>query len=281
MRLDGGLHLDSSLDPDAGHADWCIQRHGTGDQGHIRPQFGQGGGDGVALLAAGAVGQAAHRVDGLEGRPGGDHGGLAGQGAAVRSGQQARDGVEDDVRLGHAAGAELAAGHDAVVRADHSHAVEAVEALEPFDIGLHRRVQPHAHVHGRGQQHLLVGGQKRGRGQVVGHPVRRLGDQARGGRRHHHQIGPARQLDMAHGRLVFRHEQVLPHRMAGQGRQRHGGDELGPRLGQQAHHLGPGLFQQARQLQRLVGGDAAADDQQDLAARKRGCGHGGISSGAA
>ena len=97
------------------------QRRRPGDQGHLARRRGQRRGDGVALLAARAVGDEPHRVDRLARRAGGHQHALARR-AAARAGQRsdAIDRGEDRLRLGHPARAELAAGHVAVVRADET-----------------------------------------------------------------------------------------------------------------------------------------------------------------
>ena len=93
----------------------------AGDQRHARAGLCRGFRDGVALLAGGAVGDVAHRIDGLVRRPGRDDHMLAGKRSRRR--QQALDGRRDLQRLGHAAGAELGLRHRALVGADHVHAV--------------------------------------------------------------------------------------------------------------------------------------------------------------
>ena len=125
------------------------------------------------------------------------------------------------------------------------------------------RVGPHAHVHRRGHQHRLVGGQEHGRGQVVGQAVGGLGHQVGGGGNHHQQVCRARQLDMAHLGLGGQREQLVIDLVLGQGRQRQRGDEVGAAGREHRAHGDPGLAQQADQLQRLIGGDAAAHDQQN------------------
>ena len=274
MVLRRRLHLQRAFHIHSRHAGRRAERRRAGHQRHFGAQFRQGGGDGVTLLAAGAIGQAAHRVDRLECRPGGDDRLPARQRPPGGARRQADDGVENGRRLGHPARPEFATGHLAVVRPHDRDAVETVESLQPLDIGLDRRMQPHPYIHGRGQQHPLVRGDQGGGGQIVGQTVRRLGDQARRRRGHDHQIGPARQLDMAHGGFFFGVEKTRPHRMARQRRQRQGGDELGPGFGQDHPRLAARLGDQPHQLQRLVGGYAAADDQQDLAMGKGAAVHG-------
>ena len=74
------------------------------------------------------------------------------------AGEVCFDGREDFSGLSHATGAELAAGHVAVVRTDERDAV----GFQLRDVSLRGRVQPHAHVHRGREQHRLVGSKQRG-----------------------------------------------------------------------------------------------------------------------
>ena len=179
--------------------------------------------------------------------------------------QQRLDRGHDLVRLGHAADPGLAAGHVARRRADLADAV----GRELRDVAPGRRMLPHLRVHRRRDQHRLVGREQRGRGQIVGQAVGHLGDQIRGRRRDHHQIGLARQPDVAHLGLVGEREQVAEHLVAGQARDRERGHELGAGAGQDAAHRRAALAQPADQLEALVGRDAARDDQQNPLALHR------------
>jgi len=189
------------------------------------------------------------------GRPGGHQRAQAAQGAqkAIARIQRRFDGGEDLVRLRHAPEAVLAAGHVALVGADGHDAAR----LQGGEVRLGRGVLPHAHVHRRGDQHRLVGGEQRGGGQVVGAPLRHLGQDVGGGRRHHQQVGVARQLDVAHLRLVGEVEELAVDLVAAQGRERQRRHELRARLGENAAHRRPPLLQAADQFQRFVGCDPA------------------------
>ena len=68
------------------------------------------------------------------------------------------DGVQDFVRLGHAAGSEFAAGHLAVIWTNDMNAVE----LERGNVALRCGVVPHLHIHGGRDQNGFVG-RKKGR----------------------------------------------------------------------------------------------------------------------
>ena len=68
---------------------------------------------------------------------------------------------------------------------------------------------------------------------------------------------------MAHLRLILQIEQVSINLVAGQSRCGKGGYEPSTCVGENHAHSKAVLAQQADQLQPLVSGDAAADDQKD------------------
>ncbi len=200
-----------------------------------------------------------------------------GSGMDGRRLQRAFDRRDDRQRFGHAARAEFAAGHLAVVRPDEQHAV----AAQGRNVALGGGVQPHAHVHRRRDQHALVGRQQRRRGEIVGEAERHAREEVGGRRRDDEEVGLARELDVAHARLFRRGEQVGAHRLAAERLGRKGRDEL---LGGGGHgdaHRRAAFAQAADQVERLVGRDAAADDQQDAGARECLCGHASGLRGAA
>ena len=91
--------------------------------------------------------------------------------------------------------------------------------------------------------------------------LRHLRHQIRGRRRHHDQIAFARQTNVPGVEFAAGVEQI---RIDALVRQRAGGkrrDELLRGLGQHAADVDVPLLQPPDQVQRLVGGDAAADDQ--------------------
>src|SRR5439155_13569669 len=151
-------------------------------------------GDGEALLARGAVGDQAYWIDRLGGGAGGDEDVAAGQRLAAAASEGGRDGLEDRLRLRHAPGTELAAGHGPVLGPDEEDAV----GLQGREVPLGGGVAPHAYVHRRRHQHRLVGGQQGGGGKVAGEAVRRLGHQVGGRGRDDHEVGRARELNVAH-----------------------------------------------------------------------------------
>ncbi len=68
---------------------------------------------------------------------------------------------------------------------------------------------------------------------------------------------------MAHLGLVGEREELVVDLLLGEARDRQRGDELGPGAGQDGAKGKPALAPAPDQLERLVGGDAAADDQQN------------------
>ena len=190
-------------------------------------------------------------------RAGGDEDASPLQAPAAR--QQPVGGGEYLGRFGHPPGPELAAGHVALIRADHMDAV----AGQHRQIALRRRVLPHPHVHRGRDQHGLVRRHKQGGGEVIRMPPRHLRHQIGGGGRDDQQIGGAGKLDMPHLRLVGQIEKVLIDLLSGQRGNRQGRHELGRRAGHHAGNAIAPLPRAADQLKALIGGDAAADYQKD------------------
>ncbi len=172
--------------------------------------------------------------------------------------ERGRNGGEDLGGLGHAAGAELAAGHLALVRADHERAV----GLNGREIAARRRVVPHAHVHCRREKHALVGGEEEGAGEIVRLPAGELRDQVGGGGRDDDEVGAPRELDVAHLGLGGEVEEGAARPFPGEGGDCQGSDELRAASGEDRHDPGAGLLQEADELEGLVGGDATTDDEE-------------------
>jgi hypothetical protein len=176
--------------------------------------------------------------------------------------EEVLDGGGDGLGLAHASAPDLAAGKVARVRSEHGDAVGA----EARDVAPGRGVVPHLRVHRRADHHRLVGRQQHGGGKVVGKARGHLCDQVGGRRRDDHEIGLARQPDVAHLGLVGQREELGEDLVAGKRRGGQGRDELLGAVGHDAAHGGLPLPQRADQLQRAVGGDAAGDDEQDALA---------------
>jgi hypothetical protein len=137
---------------------------------------------------------------------------------------------------------------------------------------------PHRRVHGGGNQHRLVGGEQHGGGEITGEAVRHLRHQVGGGRRHADQVAVARQPYVADILLVLTREQIGVDVTARERADGQRGDEFLRACRHDGPDLGAALAQPADEVERLVGGDAAGDDQQDAFAGKAlvsgGAGHG-------
>ena len=97
-----------------------------------------------------------------------------------------------------------------------------------------------------------------------------LRHQIRRRRRDDDEIGVARQPNMADVEFALRIEQIGVGALAAQraGRQRR--DEMLRGRGEDAAHVRAAVLQPADEIERLIGGDAAADDEQDARLRRRG-----------
>jgi hypothetical protein len=82
-------------------------------------------------------------------------------------------------------------------------------------------------------------------------------------RRHQHQVGPARQVNVAHGRFLAGVQQRRVHRPAGQCLHGQRRDECTRSLCHEHAHFGAAFPQPPHQLRALVGGDAAGHAEQD------------------
>ena len=129
-------------------------------------------------------------------------------------GKALHDRDKDGGRFGHTARSKFTTGHGALVRSNKADTV----ASEGRDIALGGGMVPHPHIHGRGHQDGLIGGQQGCGRQIIGQAIGRSGHQVCGRRGYHHQIGRARKLDMAHLGLIGQREQLLIDPIFGQGR---------------------------------------------------------------
>ena len=144
-----------------------------------------------AHLARARVGDAAHRVDRLERRAGGEQHALARQHLRLRPRD---DRGEDLLRLQHAAVAGLAAGLVAGAGPEDDDAV----GDELRDVALGGRVGPHLPVHRRRDEQRAFAREAQRRQQVVGVAVRELGEEVGRGGRDDDGVGAAREIDVAH-----------------------------------------------------------------------------------
>ncbi len=176
-------HVPRALDPDEPDAGRVGLVAWPGDENRLGAERGERGGDGVALLARGAVGDVAHGVDRLMGRPARHQRAPALE--LARSGEEALDRGDDLERFGDAAHAGLAVGERAGIGSDPTDAA----GFEQREIGLGRRVVPHHDVHRRRDEHRLVGREQRRAREIVGKARRHAGEKVRRGRRDDDEVG--------------------------------------------------------------------------------------------
>ena len=169
------------------------------------------------------------------------------------------DGGEDGGGFGEAAGAEFVAGHDAFVGADD---VDAAGA-EGGHVGGGRGVQPHADVHGGGDEDGLVGGEQEGGGEIVGEAGGHFGEDVGAGGGDDDEVGGAAELDVAHLAFVGERPEVGVDAGFGEGLEAEGGDEVGAAFGEHGGDGVAGFAEEADEFEGFVGGDAAGDDQED------------------
>ena len=90
-----------------------------------------------------------------------------------------------------------------------------------------------------------------------------LRDQIGGGRRNDHQIGVAREPDVADVELALRIEQIGKGPLARERADRQRCNEFMRGLRQNAAHAGTALAKPPDQVERFVGGDAAPDHEEN------------------
>jgi hypothetical protein len=93
--------------------------------------------------------------------------------------------------------------------------------------------------------------------------MRHLGEEVRCGRRHHDEVGLARQPDMPDLGFVLEVEEIGEDFFLGEHRERERRDELGAAACHNSAHRCAPLLQAAHAIAAIIGGDAAADDEQD------------------
>jgi hypothetical protein len=125
----------------------CRQMHGSAHHSNLRPAPRRRGRERIAHLAAGTVGDHAHRVNRFLCWPGGNQDVLAAQFPA--SVKHLTDGIGNLQRLGHPARAHHAARKFAASRPN-----DRVPTLpQAGQVLAHRHVIPHVRIHGGGDDH--------------------------------------------------------------------------------------------------------------------------------
>ena len=211
--LGGDGHLGGGADVHRFDPAWRFDRDGAGDQDDIMAPLLGGGGEGVTHLASGGIRDEPHRVEVFASGTGGDEDtqrndfreGLPvdrnkAQRVIFHIGHESknhadgffggwigvlRDGMEDDVGVGHSAGADGAAGKPPFFGIDGQVSVLG----EGVHVPLHDGRIPHARVHRRGEGDGTVGGHGQDGDEVVRHPGGNLADDVGRGWGDEHQIG--------------------------------------------------------------------------------------------
>ena len=249
---------------------WRIGKlHRSGYERDACSQFSGRAGNGVALLPRGPIGDVTHGINRLMGRAAGDDNMASGQRAdrlGVR--EKVRDGCGDLQRLGHPAGTSFAAlGHFAAIGADEANAI----ARQGHDVALGCRMHPHARVHRRGGEDRFVGRKKHGGGEVISVSAGHAREHVGRGRSNNDQIGFAAEADVADVVFVLAVEQLGEDAVAGYGAYGQRCDELLCGTSHDRAHAGAAFPEPTDQVEALIGGNAAADDEKNaLAVHVRG-----------
>ena len=251
------MHLGGAPDPDDLAHRRRVERGRPGDQRHLRAAPRGFRRNRVAHAAARSVADVAHRVDVLVGRAGGDEDALPAQ---RPFGPEDRLGRGDDlVGLGEPALADPAAREVALARLDEPHAARG----ERVEVPAHRLVLEHLRVHRRRDQHRRARRRVQRRQEIVGDPVGELADEVGGGRGDEQQIDRRRERDVLDVGVHPRLELIGDDAAARDRLERDRADKARRRVRHHGDDLVAALLQPARDLDGLVGADAAGDAERD------------------
>ena len=266
----GLKHILCRFDVNSGDAARGWQADRPGDQGDLCTGFAGRTCNRKAHLSARKVGDAAHRINRLISRSGGDQYPLTCQHFRRK---KSNDVFQQLRRLQHAAIAGFAASLETTANTQHRRTV----GLKLCKISLRGRVSIHFPVHGwRYQQGNFVEGpgQAHQTEQIVGPAMQQFGHEVGAHRRNQDRIGLTRQIDMGHVVVQRPDRAAVPltavYRPAAQSLQRHRRDELLGGLGHHNLHAGAGLDQRPAQFGGLVAGDTARQAQHNMPARELG-----------
>ena len=123
-------------------------------------------------------------------------------------------------RLEHASRSNLTAGLVTFARPIDGDAACA----QRRDVRLRRCIRPHQLVHRRRDRDRRIRREAQSAEQIVGETLREPRNEVGAGRGNQHQLGPARELDVAHGRFGHVVPEIGPHRATGdrlKGERRH------------------------------------------------------------
>ncbi len=231
----------------------------------LAPRAGGLGGDGIALLAAAAVGDHSHRVDRFAGAPGGNHDANTGEVPGGRGGRQDRvDRGDDALRGGQTPGTHVAAGESPLLWVDDVD----TSGAKGGDVGHHGRVLPHLGVHRRAHHDRGPGGEQGVGEQVGGKAGRVSADQPGRGRGDDDEVGRLPEPGVRN-RIGFVPQAGL-HRLAGECRQGCTPEEALGALGHDRHHMSARIDKAAAHIDSLVRRDAPGDTEHDALAGEHG-----------
>ena len=242
LRMHSLQHLLRAAHVHGCHALRICKRRGPGHQHHARARLKRGLSYSIAHFPRAAICDAAHWIEGLPGRTGGDEHMPAIKGASRKQLCGPRRYLG---RLEHTPRSGFATGLRSLRRPEHPYSV----LLDPREVVLGGRVFPHLLVHRRRQRNHGLCGETQRAEEIIGAPVRHLGDEIGTGRRDDYGIGPARELDVAHARFRLGIEHVQAHgvgadRLHGQRcdelcrRPRHDNLDLGSQLAEAPCEIG-------------------------------------------
>ena len=173
--------------------------------------------------------------------------------------QHGLGGGDDLVGFGQPAFADPAARQIALARLDEPHAARR----ERVEILAHRLVREHLRVHRRREQHRRPRRGVQRRQEIVGDAVGELADDVGGGRRDEQQIDRRRERDVLDVGVGARLELIGDDPAAGDRLERDGPTNRVAERGHDRDDVVAALLQTARDLDRLVGADAAGHAERD------------------
>ena len=253
------IHFLRAGDVDPRDAGRCRLADRAADERHLGTGIAGRTGEGKTHLAAGEVGDAAYRIDRLEGRAGSEQYLLAGEQLGLEVGDHR---IENVLGFEHAPFADFATGLFAAGWAEDRDAI----AAQRGDIALRRRFAPHLAVHRRGDEQRAVARQRQRCQQVVGDAVCHLGQIVGRGGGDEQQVGLARQVDVRHAVAALRVPRIGEDVLAGERLEGQRRNEVHRRVGHRYLHRSALLDEQAHQFRRLVCRNAAGDAEGDALA---------------
>ncbi len=247
------VHLDRAAHADHLAVRRFVQARRAGHQRDLRPAPHRLLGNREAHAAARSVADVAHRIEVLVGRSGRHQHPLS---LERGRGPQDRLGAGHDVfGLGQPPFSDPAAREVTLARIHESHAA----ARERLDIPADGLMVEHLAVHRGGEQHRRPRGRVERGQEIVGEPVGQFADDVRGGRGDEQQVDRGREGDVLDVGVGSRLELAGDDATARDRLERQGADEIGGGGRHDRHDVVSALLQPARDLDRLVGADAACD----------------------